>query len=78
MKIKKFFRRLLRVILLIVVFIIATTYMIKYLNPAIGRAPIANEINSPNFDGKAFINPIPTTAGGLGDMPGIMMDYMTR
>ena len=52
--------------------------MIKYLNPAIGKAPIAKDIKSPNFDGKLFINPIPTKAGGLADMPKIVKDYIFR
>ena len=52
--------------------------MIKYLNPAIGRAPDASTINSPNFDGKLFINPVPTKAGTLKDGPKIARDYLTR
>lgn len=78
MKINKFFRRLLKIIAVIIIFIVATTYMIKYLNPSIGRAPVAKNIKSSNFDGKVFINPIPTTAGSLGDMPKIMKDYISR
>jgi len=77
-KIKKSLKRLLQVVLFLIVFIVSVTYMIKYLNPAIGRAPDTKSINSANFDGKVFINPVPTTAGSFSDAPSILKDYLSR
>ncbi|MGB3463680.1 MAG: MBL fold metallo-hydrolase [Cyclobacteriaceae bacterium] len=78
MKIKKIAKRLLQIVVTLIVFIVVSIFMIKYFNPSIGRPPQAEKINSPNFDGKVFINPVPTSAGSLGDMPGIMKDYISR
>lgn len=77
-KIKKVLKRLLRVVLFIVVFIFATILMIKYLNPAIGRAPIAENIESPNFDGKLFINPVPTKSASFKNVPDIVKNYIFK
>jgi hypothetical protein len=35
-------------------------------------------INSPNFDGKVFMNPIPTRFGGDGNMGKLLTEYFLK
>ncbi len=77
-KIVSILKRVFIVIFFLVLIVSLGIFMVKYLNPTIGKAPDASKIKSSNFNGKTFINPIPTKAGGLGDAPKIIKDYVTR
>jgi len=77
-KILKLLKRLIIGILFIVLLSIITAYMVKYLNASIGKAPDSSTINSTNYDGSTFINPIETKAGGFGEAPKIIKDYIRR
>ncbi len=53
--------------------------MIKYLNPAIGKAPLAQEVSrAQQYDNGKFINVVYTHSAGLEIFPKIMRTYMSR